>query len=63
MRIVQWNCRSIKYKLDELKDLSKDFDIILLSETWVEADQTIQIPGFTTIKRIERITDGVEPLS
>lgn len=49
MKICQWNSRSIKYKIDELKDLSKEFDMILLSETWLEGDDTLSLPGFQSI--------------
>jgi exonuclease III len=47
-RFVQWNCRSIKTKLIELKKIIHMFkpSVILLNETWLGPNERIQVRGY-----------------
>lgn len=53
--IIQWNCRSISPKLDQLKYLISshnfDIDLIILNETWLNSTNTLRIPGYKIIRR------------
>lgn len=50
LRIIQWNAKSIKYKINELSHNSLDFDIIIISETWLDVTD-INIRGFDVIRK------------
>lgn len=41
-----WNCRGIKNKIQELQQISKDYDILILTETKCKVNDYIKIPGF-----------------
>lgn len=61
IRFLQWNCRSCRRKLPELQHRSKDFDVILLSETWLSPRDNITVKGFDVVRkdRDENIGGGV----
>lgn len=50
LRILQWNARSIKYKINELSKHCDGFDIIYISETWLTFDMTIRLRGYDVIR-------------
>lgn len=52
MSIVQWNCRSLKPKLSELKQFvfENDIKIIALSETWLASTDVIKWPGMNILR-------------
>lgn len=55
LRILQWNCRSITRKYD-LHNHAKDFDIIILIETWLKPEHTYHLYGFETV-RFDRLDE------
>ena len=50
-KILQWNCRSIKNKIHNLRNIVDEYDIILLSETWLNQHSYINIPNYHIIRR------------
>lgn len=50
LHILQWNCNSIKQKMNELPKLFNNFDIILLSETWLFEHDPLYVRGFNSIR-------------
>lgn len=55
VRILQWNCQSIPAKLPELQHRANNFEIILLSETWLSPEDNTYIRGFDVV-RSDRLT-------
>ena len=55
-KILQWNCRSIKNKLDFL-NIASEYDIILLVETWLNDTDNFNLKGFTVV-RFDRLYGG-----
>ena len=51
LKILQWNSRSINNKLDELKSIANKYDIILISETWLNPEKTIKLPNYNIIRK------------
>lgn len=52
IRILQWNCRSLGApKIGELQKISEDYDIMLLSETWLDFINQNLIKNFTLVQR------------
>lgn len=51
LRIVQWNAKSVLPRRDELAKHCGDFNIIMISETWLSADKTFKLRGFDTVRR------------
>ncbi len=60
LRTAHLNIQSIQSKLDELKNFlaSQEIDIMLLSETWLNASKIIKIPNYN-IDKIEQILTEV----
>lgn len=56
LTVLQWNCRSIKAnKLSLIKYISiNPVDVIVLSETWLQENDTFDIRGFNNIRRDRR---------
>lgn len=50
IKIVQWNARNFKHKLNELLLRSQDTDIFLISESWLDFRDTISVRGFDVIR-------------
>lgn len=50
IRIAQWNSRSIKTRIPEICYHS-NFDIFLISETWLTMVDQIYVKGFDVVKR------------
>jgi len=48
---IQWNCHSVSNKIDSLKDLSSNHDIIALSETWLKPDSYFNLYDFHIFKK------------
>lgn len=61
MKILQWNCQSLRSKRAELEKRSIDYDIILLSETWLGVDDRFLLRGFDVVHlgRTDRRGGGV----
>ena len=53
MKILQWNCRGIKNKIEDLRNIAQDYDIIALQETWLDDGSYINIGNFN-IERNDR---------
>ena len=47
---MEWNCRAISNKLDNLKTIADEYDIIMLSETWLHTEKTLNIKNFNAIR-------------
>ena len=56
LKILQWNCRSIRNKFD-FSVLANDFDIILLVETWLCEEDLFRLKGFSVV-RFDRLDRG-----
>lgn len=59
LKIAAWNCRGLLYKVNELLDfiLSFKLDIVLLSETFLNINNSIKKAGFV-IHRVDRPHHG-----
>lgn len=51
MKILQWNCRSFKAKLVEFSYQIRNYDIAILSETWLTCFDSVIIKGFDIIRK------------
>lgn len=51
LKIIQWNSKSIKYKINELSHYSLDNDIFIISETWLDFSDNIKLRDFDVIRR------------
>lgn len=51
LRIAQWNARSIKSKIPELLFRSNNFDLFIMSETWLALMDKICIKGFDVVRQ------------
>lgn len=51
LRIAQWNARSIKSKIPELLFRSNNFDLFIISETWLTPLDKICIKGFDVVRQ------------
>jgi hypothetical protein len=52
-KFLQWNCHS---KLPELQQRANQYDITLLSETWLSEEDTVYMKGFDIIRNDKRGT-------
>lgn len=61
IRVLQWNCRSIRRKLPEIPQIAKDFKVIILSETWLNMNDKFYIKGFDVVRkdRLNNVGGGV----
>lgn len=46
VNILQWNCQSLRKKRPELEMRSKDYDIMLLSEMWLNPEDRWLLRNF-----------------
>lgn len=51
LRILQWNSHSVRNKVDSLKVLSKEYDILFISESWLTPDTYFNIPDFYIFRK------------
>ena len=51
LKIFQWNARSIKNKITDLKSISEKYDIILISETWLNQEKNVTLPNFNLVRK------------
>jgi exonuclease III len=51
IKIVQWNCRSLRSKFPELQQRSQNIDIIILSETWLDEAENVYLTGFDVVRK------------
>jgi exonuclease III len=61
IKIVQWNCRSLRSKFPEFEQRSQNIDAIILSETWLDEPESVYLKGFDVVRkeRNERAGGGV----
>ncbi|XP_012270926.1 uncharacterized protein LOC105694636 [Orussus abietinus] len=50
-RNIQWNCRGLVNKINELHKLTKKPDIICLQETWLKEEKKINIENMDIIRK------------
>lgn len=60
LRILQWNCRSLSNKINKLKITATDFDIIMLSETWLYGEKTVRLPNFNPVRKDRLIKNNTD---
>lgn len=58
MKIVLWNCRSLKSKKNELVGRIGEYDIIVLTETRCTNTEYIKFPGYRAISKESRGNSG-----
>lgn len=51
MKFLQWNCRSLKAKWTELQKYINDYDVVLLSETWLMLEDSFVPHSFEVIRK------------
>ncbi|OXU19482.1 hypothetical protein TSAR_006285 [Trichomalopsis sarcophagae] len=56
--LLQWNCLSLRQRKTELFDLSKDYDVILLCETWLNPLHNFSLQGFVIARNDEPVGRG-----
>lgn len=54
LKILQWNCRSINNKLD-FRNVAGEYDIILLIETWLNADSILFKESHFSLKGLKTV--------
>ena len=63
LKIVHWNCRSIRNKHTELFNflISQSIDICLLSETWLKSNDELKHPKYMCVRndRLNGVGGGV----
>ena len=50
LRLLQWNCLSLRQRKSQLLSISSDFDIILLCETWLNPPDHFSLKDFVIIR-------------
>ncbi|XP_029674101.1 uncharacterized protein LOC115242153 [Formica exsecta] len=50
LKIVQWNVRSLKHKINEIDSRFTDADILILSETWLSPADNVLIKGYDLVR-------------
>lgn len=57
---LQWNCQSIQNKRLELEKRGEEFDVIMLSETWLSPNDRFILKNFDIVRcdRRDRRGDG-----
>ena len=58
LRILVWNCRSISNKTMELTKLCPDYDLVILTETWLNPRTQLSIPNFHIIRKDRQNRNG-----
>lgn len=58
LRIIQWNCQSLTKKLPELEFRSQNFELIMLSETWLRKSDRINIKNFDILRSDRNLSRG-----
>lgn len=57
LKILQWNCRSLRGKIFELERFAKEWDIVMLCETFLKPEQqAFQLNGFEIV-RFDRLVN------
>lgn len=51
LKILQWNAQSVRNKIRDLRNIAQNFDLILLTETWLKPEHSFGIPGFFIIRK------------
>lgn len=60
IKVVYWNCRNIKSKLEETRAFlqSNDVDVLLLGETHLKPGQSLKIPNYCIYRKDRKIKAG-----
>ena len=58
LKALLWNCRSASNKIIELTALSKNYDLIVLTETWLNANNHLNLPNFNIIRKDRQHRNG-----
>ena len=56
LRIMQWNCQGAMNKKGDLLNISRDFDILLLCETFLKPEKRFDLKNFNII-RTDRVSN------
>lgn len=51
LQILQWNCQSLRRKIAELQHNATNFDVLLISETWLTPSDNIYLRGFDVVRK------------
>lgn len=51
IKLLFWNCRSLKQRVDEIQATIRDTDILICVETWLTPQENINFPGFITFRK------------
>ncbi|OXU17524.1 hypothetical protein TSAR_009826 [Trichomalopsis sarcophagae] len=49
LRILQWNCLSFRQSRASIQELSKNYDVIILCETWLNPLDNATLKGFVIV--------------
>lgn len=58
IRILQRNCKSAIFKSSKINIMSKNVDIIVLLETWLNNDMFFNIRGFDVVRKDQLLRKG-----
>lgn len=58
LKILQWNCRSILNKKQELQTVAHQYDIILLIKTWLKLELKFYLKDFNVIRKDRPLNKG-----
>lgn len=58
LKILQWNVRGIKNKLYELAHIANNFDIFIISETWLNLTNKVKLRGFDVVREDRLYAEG-----
>jgi exonuclease III len=51
IKIVQWNCSSLRSKLPKFQQKSQNIDVIILSETQLDEAESVYLKGFDVVRK------------
>lgn len=58
LKIIQWNVRSLKHKLNEINGRFSDADIFIFSGTWLSPLDNVLVKDFDLIRKVRRDRKG-----
>lgn len=50
-RLIQWNAKSILLRYNELCRYTSQYNLFIISETWLTTDKSFIVKGFDTVRR------------
>lgn len=51
IKILFWNTRSLRLRLEEIQSIINEIDILVCVETWLTSKENIHFPGFSTFRK------------